>query len=60
MLACIYHWYISTLYAAPVVALGVWGWRANRRAGASTPEEQAPDEVMADDLASTHSPHSFV
>ena len=31
VLACLTHWYISSLFVAPVVLVGGWGWWSTRR-----------------------------
>jgi hypothetical protein len=31
--ACIYHWYTSAMYVAPVLAVGGWGWWSTKRMG---------------------------
>jgi hypothetical protein len=30
-LACMMHWYISMMFAVPVVAVGGWGWLSSKR-----------------------------
>ena len=29
--ACLYHWYTSAMYVAPVLAVGGWGWWSTKR-----------------------------
>lgn len=31
VLACLYHWYTSAMYVAPVAAVGGWGWWNTKR-----------------------------
>jgi hypothetical protein len=29
--ACLYHWYTSAMFVAPVLAVGGWGWWSTKR-----------------------------
>jgi hypothetical protein len=29
--ACLYHWYTSAMFVAPVLAVGGWGWWSAKR-----------------------------
>jgi hypothetical protein len=40
-LACIYHWYTSAMYIAPVLAVGGWGWWSTKRMGKRQDRRQA-------------------
>ncbi|MGH2854169.1 MAG: hypothetical protein ACRDLF_08260 [Solirubrobacteraceae bacterium] len=31
--ACLYHWYTSAMFVAPVLAVGGWGWWSTKRVG---------------------------
>jgi hypothetical protein len=39
--ACLYHWYTSMMYVAPVLAVGGWGWWSARRIGKHQDRRQA-------------------
>jgi hypothetical protein len=33
IVACLYHWYTSAMFVAPVLAVGGWGWWSTKRVG---------------------------
>jgi hypothetical protein len=39
--ACLYHWYTSALYVAPVLAVGGWGWFSSKRMAKRQDSRQA-------------------
>ncbi|HXW58980.1 MAG TPA: hypothetical protein VEJ23_05825 [Solirubrobacteraceae bacterium] len=40
-LACLYHWYTSAMYVAPVAGVGGWSWWSTRRS-AKNKRSQSP------------------
>jgi hypothetical protein len=39
--ACLYHWYTSAMYIAPVIAVGGWGWWSTKRMSKRQDSRQA-------------------
>jgi hypothetical protein len=39
--ACLYHWYTSAMYVAPVLAVGGWGWLSTKRMAKRQDSRQA-------------------
>jgi hypothetical protein len=40
-LACVTHWYVSAMFAVPVLAVGGWSWWSTHRAPSSD-DSQGP------------------